>query len=499
MSDATLKTAPQAAYNRETDNSERVGREDLVLFINACLACTNQDEYYGQGHESVSLAFLHEYICWNYRVLYSRTSTVGVNHLNRALIVEQLLATGARTPAWFRDEEGLLLGLAVRSLPPHRVYKMFERLRKKRVSNRRTRAVFKAFLSARDIGFDATKYRRKLKRNVRSFHAEVPSEVARFFSKAWRAGNYQHPMLDAYRQARFSNTALLQLPLTTIEGLAPNRDVGRDTVLTKANLTALETQRTLDEREALGLSVDSEALGKLSLTKLCLYFLSKPPTERNEKHEVFRHVFARAVGRTTHATSQALASANHGTQVACVLDASRSMRGSSSKKNRPLAVALGVHLQLEAATRKLGLAYSAFWTGKPRNVDALSAYGQTDLSLQLLEALTTSPSLVIVVSDGYENDPPSAAAWVVAEYRRFSKDACAFVHINPVFDEESLTPRALGHSIPTVGIRDAEDLATVLGFARFAEGHATLSALEAYLKSCADILLKRAEAPTEQA
>jgi hypothetical protein len=35
--------------------------------------------------------------------------------------------------------------------------------------------------------------------------------------------------------------------------------------------------------------------------------------------------------------------------------------------------------------------------------------------------------------------------------------------------------------IPTVGLRDAEDLSTMLNFARFAEGSASLSELEDYL------------------
>ena len=38
--------------------------------------------------------------------------------------------------------------------------------------------------------------------------------------------------------------------------------------------------------------------------------------------------------------------------------------------------------------------------------------------------------------------------------------------------------------LPTVGLRDAEDLLTMLGFARFAEGSAPLAELEDYLAGC---------------
>ena len=45
--------------------------------------------------------------------------------------------------------------------------------------------------------------------------------------------------------------------------------------------------------------------------------------------------------------------------------------------------------------------------------------------------------------------------------------------------------------VPTVGVRDAEDLPTVLGFARFAEGAAPLSELEHYLAARVRGLLER--------
>ena len=57
----------------------------------------------------------------------------------------------------------------------------------------------------------------------------------------------------------------------------------------------------------------------------------------------------------------------------------------------------------------------------------------------------------------------------------------SIVHVNPVFDAESFAPKGIGPHVPTVGLRDAEDLLTVLGFARFAEGSEPLSALESYL------------------
>jgi len=43
--------------------------------------------------------------------------------------------------------------------------------------------------------------------------------------------------------------------------------------------------------------------------------------------------------------------------------------------------------------------------------------------------------------------------------------------------------------LPTVGVRDAEDLPTMLGFARFVDGAAELEELDAYLEARARELI----------
>ena len=137
--------------------SERVAQEDLVLFINACFACTGQSEFYGpREDQSVSIRFLHEYILGNYRRLYARTLAAGVNHFNQALIIQNLLLAGAPADRTQRTEEGELILAALLSLPPQRAYHLFRDLRRLRCNNRRTRGVFAAYLARRpDLNFDA--------------------------------------------------------------------------------------------------------------------------------------------------------------------------------------------------------------------------------------------------------------------------------------------------------------------------------------------------------
>src|SRR5262249_37625285 len=141
--------------------------------------------------------------------------------------------------------------------------------------------------------------------------------------------------------------------------------------------------------------------------------------------------------------------------------------------------------------------YRAFWTPGLGGAGehAATAFGQTDLALPLVEALKWRPGLVVIGSHGYEKAPARPRHQVVRAYRARVPNArdVSIVHMNPVFDSESFAPKRLGSELPTVGIRDAEDLLTMLGFARFAEGTAPLDELEGYLATRVAEFLKPIE------
>ena len=130
---------------------DAVTREDLLLFINACFAATVQREFYdapGAGAaraHAETLAFLHAYVCGNYRAWYARTLACGVNDYAKARIVLTLLTTGRETPPSRREEENALIRAAVHSLPPQRTYKLFSALRTANVNNRRARSVVRDY------------------------------------------------------------------------------------------------------------------------------------------------------------------------------------------------------------------------------------------------------------------------------------------------------------------------------------------------------------------
>lgn len=456
---------------------ERVAREDLVMFVNACFACTGQREYYGTAYgQAVSIEFLHEYTLVNYRRLYARTLAAGINHFNQALIIVNLLATGRDVTAESRAEEGALIGAALRRLPPPRAYRALEELRARRVNNRRARAVAAAYLASRpDAAFDAVKYRSKLRVVAVHAHLRLPGELAAFLHRGFERRTYETPIFETFRQAHYAREAVFRLPYTVAEGLAAKHGIPRAELIAKTadQMTLGEKLRLQRAAERTGAEAPEVELSRVGLTRLAIYVLALSAEERAARHD---ELDAALDGAARRAWSRAPLGLG---RVAAVLDRSWSSSGSEEKRRRPLAVALAVSRLLRAASRE----YRAFWTVPLDDDLTLEARGQTDLAEPLLAALEWGADQVIIVSDGFENSPPRGAAEVARVFReRIDRQRrVSLVHVNPVFDDTSYAPRTLGAALPTVGLRDAEDLLTMLGFARFADGTAPLDELETYL------------------
>jgi len=479
---------------RWASRAAQVAREDLVMFINACLSCTGQREFYDDAYgQRVSIDFLHDYILHNYRLLYARTLAAGINHFNSAQIILKLLATGRQTAPAHRAEEGALIAAALQALPPQRAWRLLEGLRERGVNNRRARAIARDYLRARpDSSFDAVKYRARVRSVAIHAHLRLRGELGPFLFRRWQQRSYQTPLFESFRQAHYSAKAVYELPFTVAEGLAATHEIKRDVFLPRA-----EARMTLGERLRLqgsaeragrhGVALDLD-FGRLPLTRLALYALSLPCETRLERASVLRPALERAARRALARAPLRLG------RVATVLDCSYSSSGSAEKRRRPLGVALAAHYLLQAAARE----YQAFWTRPVEDPLLVTARGQSDLTTPLLDALEWGAELVVIVSDGYENDPPHGAAHVLRVYRERLDPAArtSIVQCNPVFNADDLSVQALSPVVPTVGLRDAEDLPTVLSFARFAEGSAPLADLEDYLASRVRRMLAGPDAPT---
>ena len=472
-----------------TDRAAQVVREDLTMFINACFACTGQREFYGSAYsQQVSIAFLHEYILGNYRLLYARTLAAGINHFNQAQIILNLLAAGRHTRPEHRQEENALINAALRGLPPQRAWKLWEQARKRGINNRRTRALARDYLAQRrSQSFEAVKYRGKVRSIALHTHLKLDNELDSFLFHFRRTPGFQTPLFETFRQAHYSAEAVYNLPYTIAEGLAHKHRISREQFLARiqAQMTPnekLRLQTSTADMKRVDLEMDWT---RLPLTRLVLYILSLPFDERRERADEFAAVLEHAAQAALRKSPLALG------KVAAILDCSYSSSGSSEKRRRPLGIALASHYLLAQAARE----YRAFWTRQPESPMLAQARGQTDLATPLLDAMQWEPELIVIVSDGYENDPPCGALEALRILRTHldPNHAVSIVHCNPVFDGDDFAPHALSPYVPTVGLRDAEDLPTVLGFARFADGSATREELETYLAARTGDLLRTSE------
>ena len=477
--------------NLQDIRREQVAREDLVLFINACFACTGQKEFYSDGwRQRVSIDFLHRYILGNYRLLYARTLAAGINDFNAAQIIVNLLSTGRSVDPAHRVEEGALIAAALRRMPPQRAWRVLSTLRERKINNRRARAIVREYAGSRDIVFDSVKYRVKVRSALRHTHdtkATSPQppppegerrdygELGAFLFRGWKERAFKTPLYESFRAAHFSASSIYKLPFTVAEGLAAKHGIDRKVFLQgiEAQMTEgekLRMQRSAEESKSKAPAVDWD---RLPLTKLTLYALSLTPEQRVIEQERLLSALMSAAHSSLRRSPMRLG------KVAAVLDNSYSSFGSSEKRRRPLAVAIAADYLLRTASTE----YRAFWSTPTDDPLSTRAHGQTDLSTPILDALDWGPDLVVIVSDGCDNDPPHGAGEVLRVFR--SKldpgHVVSIVHCNPVFDPEDYLLKSVSPFVPTVGLRDAEDLSTMLGFARFADGSESLAELEAYL------------------
>ncbi|TQV88009.1 hypothetical protein [Aliikangiella coralliicola] len=460
-------------------NISQIEGEDLVLFINACFTCTGQREFYEDAHQQdLSIEFLHQYILGNYRRLYALTLATGINHYNQALIIFNLLSAGVPKHSSHKLEESNLIRICLSEMPVNRVLKLFALLKKERVNNRRTRAVVKSYLNARkDPGFDAVKYRTKIKQALTHVHEKVEGERARFLFDSTEAKSipFETSIFDSFQRAKYSKQAVYELPFTVAESFAERHSIPRDVFLKgiEGQLTKnekLRLQKAAAREKQVKIDVD---FGKLDLTRLVLYWLSlgyEKQVEMKDKFEMALETQAESLLKGTQVTKD---------KIALVVDRSFSMWGSKEKKRRPLAIGFAVHQILKRAAKM----YNVFWSSPLKQDLHLQPKGQSNIAEPFIEALKKEPDMVLIISDGFENDPVGLTSHIYQSWLKIQKGKAntSIVHLNPVYDANSFNVKGLGGGITSVGIRNAEDIAITLEYCRFADGRATIDFLENYV------------------
>jgi hypothetical protein len=455
------------------------------MFVNAAITSTGQREFHaGAAEQRLSLEFLHEYVLGNYRDLYAATLALDINHLNAAMVVTNLLRTARVAGPQQRAVEGRLIAARLRQLPPQRVYRLLRELRRLGVNNRRTRAIVRDWVAGRpDPAFDAVKYRRSLSIAARHAHLPLPGEVGTVLFDWRRPKRYATPILEAWRSAHYEQRALYALPYTVAEGLAAQHGIDRTRFLTgiAPNLTDGERLRLQTSTRHLKIDTVAVDLTQAPLTRLALYALSLARPDRARRRDELTAALRAAARRT------AGRQAGSWGRVVAVLDDSYSASGSGVKRRRPLAVALATHYLLEA----LAAEYTGLWLTHRGDPLLVHPIGPTALGERILDGLEQRPDRLVVVSDGWDNAPPGQAAEVLRVWRtRLDPDRrTSVVHLNPVYDSDTFDVRRLAPGVATVGVRDAEDAATLIELARFATGTATFDELRSHLGHRVDLFL----------
>ncbi len=518
--------------------AEQVACEDVLLFVNAATASTGQREFASTAAEhTLSLEFLHAYVLGNYRDLYAATLALGINDHNAALVVLNLLRTGGQGD---RAVEGSLIAVRLAQMPPQRVYRLFSWLRSAGVNNRRTRAIIRDWVAARpDLAFDAVKYRAGLAAAARHAHLRLPEEISTVLFDWRRPARYTTPLLETWRRAHYDRSALAELPYTVAEGFAARRGVSRETLLATARLTAAERLRLQSAATKAKADVTVD-LTRVPLTRLATYVLSLDRHERSHRRAELTAALRASAGRAAGPQRGTWG------RVVTVGDDSYSSSGSGVKRRRPLAVALAVHYLVEAlavehhglwlthrghpvlvhpvgttplAGRLLDALALVAPSARPfvRPVDDGGPAGDgrllaTDLDGTPLrpdqvprpaarraasfgrllpetprrgDGEDQPPDRVVVVSDAWDNDPPGGAAEVLRVWRQRLDPGgrTEVVHLNPVYDPRTYLVRPLAPGVPSVGIRDGEDAATLVEVARFATGTARFDDLVGHLRA----------------
>ncbi|MER5352712.1 hypothetical protein ABT093_20560 [Kitasatospora sp. NPDC002551] len=458
-----------------------VAAEDVLLFVNAAITGTGQREFHGAAAEQqLSLDFLHAYMRVNYRGPYAAALALDINDHNAALIVRHLLETSREATEEQRRTEGRLIARRLELLPPQRVYRLIGELRRARVNNRRTRAILRDWLAARpDQALDAVKYRAGFKRALRHAHLRpAEAETGDFLYAPRRRSKYRAPLLDAWRRAHHQQAAVYELPYTVAESFAQRHGIPRAAFLERIapRLTTLERLRLQESARAHGAGAVAADLARMPLTRLASYVLALPPADRTARRAELTDALRGAARRAARAAGAAEGGWG---RVTAVLDDSWSAYGSGVKRRRPLAAALACHFLLEALAGE----YTALWTSGRSDALLARPSGPTPLGRRILDALDTAPQRLLIVSDGWDNAPPGLAAEVLRVWRtRLDPERrTSIVHLNPVYDAEGFDVRRLAPTVPTAGLRDAEDLPALVEFARFAEGRTGLAELTEHL------------------
>lgn len=418
----------------------------------------------------------------------------GVTDRTRQSGLANLLgAEGSDGSVLSQEQESMIVSRLTGDLPPPRMLKMFEQFREKKINNSRTRKlILRSILKSPKAAFWAVKYRRKigsalvhawgqrmsgaiksivrkptitrtnkeeaiLHDNVFRFceigegcafknTTEAEEVVGFVLGASW---DFNSSLLKAYQSARNDLEAGKKLPVEVLEGFRGrfHKGTSREKLLelVKKDLTKdqkLNMQRQLKKAD-VKVDVDPKDYDSV---RLYIYAMEMGMTRE----------FRKALDQKAKKSAQGMPVRYK--KAGIVVDASSSMMGDRTQKNKPLAITLATRDMLEAASDKSVVRYAG---GKDAELGMVYPCGDTSLSSSLVEVLKEGPEIVFILSDGYENAPAGRLAEVIGLVRKLGIKT-PIHQISPVLAAESSGVRHLAEGVSALPIHRPEAMSLTL-------------------------------------
>lgn len=429
-----------------TKTNQLSEKQKILDFLSSSFSATGQQEFYNTKEEQQeAILAAHQPVLQKYRKMYALLLVSTINDYNKQIIIYNLLKHGKNIPPEQKNVENEIIYQSLNTMQTQRAYKTFKLLRKMKVNNTRTRWLAGKFLTSRkNITFECLKYSKVIKEIVIHNHLYIESEEFDFLFN--KKKNYSAKLFKTYHAAKEDKTKIYSLPYSIAEGFAAYHNIPREEFLQKIkkNMTTGEKLRMQETGKKHNVKIEADWT-KFNLVQLLKYLRTQKSIPTKAIPTV--KILAKKINIPD--------SVKNG-KVRVVLDNSLSAIGSREKQYHPIAVSQAMSYVLLYNCND----YKEILVNGVRNRLLVDVHGSTPIGKAVLKALKDNPEYLIILSDGYENEPSGLASQIIHAYKTKIDKNLKVLHFNPVFAGENEKPREFGNDILTVGLRDVKQLNT---------------------------------------
>lgn len=520
MTRSSVKQPNSLAYRehgriRVVPKAKEDVRKAVLSFIDMASTATGQGTFYNTKKEQQdAIEAIHTAVFSVNRGLYAAMLTLpGVTDHSIQRGLERLLDTGCvdETSLLTHDEENRTITYLAKQLPPQRLFKFFGMLKGSKVNNKRTRKlILRSIIGAPQLKFWAVKYRLKLrnalqhawgvrvtgaiKKSLTGYLYGWPAAGDRAFESKhegilkkhvdrymWAAVEkkqayeclhfilggpipfvrqscaYSVPILQAFLDAKRDLSKGKILPYEVLEGIRGrfHKSTPRSAVMqiAKEQNTISEGQKLAMQESAKkqNVSIDFDPT-RQDAVKLYVYCL-----EKGQMTTEIEEALLEKARRAANAFPLKYA------KVGIVLDVSQSMFGTDSAKNRPMAIALAMKDTLCCSAIQGYVVHcgqsDALYTSGHTHIRGclMPPSGDTSLAEGLVAVMEYDPSVVYIITDGYENAPAGRVDEVIHAIRGLGIEIPIY-QITPVMASEKVGVRALSPELAPLPVSKPEGL-----------------------------------------